>query len=229
MFYIDFNNIKTMELGLAVATRPSIPTPQPRGEYAQVSGRDGALLVTDGTFENIQIDVEMNYVRRPVYVGESYRAIKTWLTGGGKLKMSDDPEVFYKVKAATVGGYSRRGRMGADLTASFICDPFTYFESGLYSVLPGKIYNQFYTACPQYVIEGEGVCTLTVNGNEITANVGQNLTIDTDLYIAYREDKTVMNTAITGEYEDMWLNHGENEVSITQGFDLKIIPNWRSL
>ena len=70
------------------------------------------------------------------------------------------------------------------------------------------------------------MCTLTVNGNEMTANVGQNLTIDTDLMIAYRQDGTLQNTAVTGDYEDLYLVPGDNVISITSGFDLKIIPNW---
>ena len=70
---------------------------------------------------------------------------------------------------------------------------------------------------------------LTVNGNKMTANVGQNLTIDTDLMIAYRTDGTSQNTEVTGEYEDLWLPPGENSVSVTAGFSLTVIPNWRCL
>ena len=70
------------------------------------------------------------------------------------------------------------------------------------------------------------MCTLMVNGNEMTANVGQNLTIDTDLMMAYRQDGTLQNTAVTGDYEDLYLVPGDNVINITSGFDLKIIPNW---
>ena len=63
----------------------------------------------------------------------------------------------------------------------------------------------------------------------MTANVGQNLTIDTDLMIAYRQDGTMQNTAVTGDYENLYLLPGDNVISITDGFDLKIIPNWRTL
>lgn len=59
------------------------------------------------------------------------------------------------------------------------------------------------------------MCTLTVNGNTMTANVGQNLTIDTDRMIAYRSDGTLNNTQVTGNYEDMYLLNGENEISFS--------------
>lgn len=82
---------------------------------------------------------------------------------------------------------------------------------------------------PVYKILGEGVCTLTVNGKTMTANVGQNLTIDTDRQLAYRSDGTLNNTAVTGNYEDLVLVEGDNKVTITDGFDLKVIPYWRYL
>ena len=35
------------------------------------------------------------------------------------------------------------------------------------------------------------------------------------------------NTALTGDYEDLYFRKGKIEVSITDGFEAKIIPNWR--
>ena len=100
-----------------------------------------------------------------------------------------------------------------------MCDPFTYIESGTleYNAQDLKL-NPYDISKPVYKITGEGVCTLTVNGNEMTANVGQNLTIDTDLMIAYREDGILQNTAVTGEYENMYLKAGENRNKYKQWF-----------
>lgn len=82
---------------------------------------------------------------------------------------------------------------------------------------------------PVYKITGEGNCTLTINGHPVTANVAQNLTIDTDKMVAYREDGTLQNTSVTGDYEDMYLWPGQNAITLTEGFTLTVIPNWRRL
>ena len=82
---------------------------------------------------------------------------------------------------------------------------------------------------PVYKITGNGGCTLTVNGKAMKATVGQNLTINTELMIAYRTDGTLQNGKVTGDYEDLYLLEGENQISITKGFDLKVIPNWRCI
>lgn len=236
MYWIKFNDMINTDLGVMVTTRPSVPSPEPRGEYVQIAGRDGSLLVNDvlyGTketsYENIQIDVEMNFVRRPDKVAETFRAVKRWLKGGGTLVLSDDVDVFYRVKAAAVNSNQRRTKYGSDIVASFICDPYTYMSSGTQPISAGTIYNPYDTSKPLYRITGEGVCTLTVNGNQVSANVGQNLTIDTDLFLAYRTDGTMQNSAVTGDINLLWLNNGNNTVSITNGFGLTIIPNWRML
>lgn len=89
------------------------------------------------------------------------------------------------------------------------------------------LYNRYFLSHPVYKITGEGVCTLTVNGKTMVANVGQNLTIDTERKLSYRLDNTIMNTSVTGDYDDLYLLKGKNSIAITSGFRLKVIPNWR--
>lgn len=89
-------------------------------------------------------------------------------------------------------------------------------------------WNPYIECHPTYKIAAEGMCTLKINGKTMTANVGQNLTIDTDLMIAYREDGTLNNTKVSGNYEDMYLQPGNNKIEFYGG-NLKVIPNWRCL
>ena len=115
-------------------------------------------------------------------------------------------------------------------TATFICHGCQYLVDGAREQGVEDVrYNPYFIAHPIYKITGEGVCYLEVNGNTMKANVGQNLTIDTEGMIAYRADGTLANMKVSGNYEELYLLEGENEISITEGFDLKIIPNWRCL
>ena len=65
-----------------------------------------------------------------------------------------------------------------------------------------------------------------MNGKEVSANVGQNLLINADLMQAYREDGVLNNTAITGDYEDLYLQEGLNKISVSSGFTAEVIPKW---
>ena len=70
------------------------------------------------------------------------------------------------------------------------------------------------------------MCSSYLNGKSMTANVGQNMTIDTRLMVSYRKDGAMMNTAVSGDYSDLWVVHGSNTISITEGFLLEIRPRW---
>lgn len=71
------------------------------------------------------------------------------------------------------------------------------------------VFNPYEISHPIYKITGEGKCTLIVNGKPMIANVGQNLVIDTDRMIAFRKDGTLNNTAVSGEYENLYLMEGK--------------------
>lgn len=233
MYSIIYNNKKSIDMGAYVIKRPNVPSPQKRFEEVVIAGRDGSLLITEGTFENIDIEVQLNYMSPPEEWASTYRRIKNWLQapkGKRRLQFSDDLGFFYKVKKVVVGTNERTSiRIGA-ITPIFTCDPYMYAESGTIAIPPKEAeLNPYDISKPIYIITGEKAGTLTVNGHEMTVNVGQNLTIDTDLMIAYREDGTLQNAAVTGNYENLYLLPGENTIGITDGLSLSVIPNWRTL
>ena len=61
------------------------------------------------------------------------------------------------------------------------------------------------------------------------ATVNGKMTIDTDLMIAYNADGVNQNNLLTGDYEDLYLQEGTNAISLTSGFSVSVIPNWRVL
>jgi len=109
-------------------------------------------------------------------------------------------------------------------------DGLSYLESGKqeYSI-DTSLFNQGIVSKPQYVILGEGMCTVNVNGVKTIVNVSNNVIIDTEKMVAYRADGKLQNTAISGDYENLYLQPGENIISVTNGFKCKVIPNWRCI
>ncbi len=230
MFTISFKGKSCLEYKVFPSRRPDIPIPKKRINEIEIAGRDGVLTETDGDYEPITIPIEFNFREIPEIWNTTYRNIKKWLSGNGILEFSDDRNFCYKVLYPTFKNEKRKTRKIGTFIAEFICDPYSYFKTGQETMELGRARINPGDEChPIYKITGEGMCTLTVNGKSMTANVGQNLTIDTELMLAYRKDGTLNNTAVTGKYEDLYLKSGENTISISPGFDLKIIPNWRCL
>ena len=232
MFYFTLDGEPSFRHKITVAYRPDFPAPEPRYTDTQVPGRDGALTEFDGTYSDIAVDVEMNYITNPQNWHAAWREVKRYLLKGGirELRFSDDLSFYYKCKKVVLGTNEREFRHTAAFTATFTLAPYEYLTDGK-ERYPYQVcaFNRYELCKPIYFITGEGMCTLTVNGNEMTANVGQNLTIDTDLQLAYRTDGTLQNTEVAGNFDDLYLLPGENTITVTDGFDLKIQPNWRCL
>ena len=229
---VQYNGTKGGEIGILVVQRPDIPAPEKRYSTYEIPDRDGTLYVNDNTIADIEIEVEFNFMGEPEEWFSLFRTAKGWLMNRseGKLVFLDDPDYFYKVKRVQIETAERICYEIGRFIARFVCAGCQYLEAGTQEYTPQQAAeNPYYLSHPVYKITGEGMCTLTVNGKTMTANVGQNITIDTERKVSYRQDGTVQNTEVTGWYEDLYLMSGTNTISVTSGFDLSVIPNWRSL
>ena len=232
MFDIEFKGIRTETKGVAVTRRPNIPAPEPNGIWVQVAGKDGSVFQWDGTYKNIEIPVPLNFVRARKYWMETYREIKSWITGAGPLVMGDDPGWFYKCKTAFINDTRRKAWVGGELDARFVCDPYQYQEGAQAFMSFEEAQNNPYAlAKPKYRISGSGACVLSVNGKTASLTASGTIIIDTDRMVAYTEDGTITNSAFDAgsNYEKLWLEPGKNEIEILTGVNLEIAPCWRSL
>lgn len=232
MYSIFINRLNLAAIGFMITQRPDMPAPQRRFKEIEIPGRDGTLTIDEGTYDDIDLKVELNYVSHPDRWHERFRQIKMILRDakGAQLRFSDDQGYFMKIKKCSLGTNERVLRVGGKMKATFTLDPFFYAESGLSEIHSWQtIMNNFDLSQPVYRITGEGMCTLTVNGKTMKANVGQNLIIDTSLRLAYRTDGTIQNTSVSGSYEDLYLLPGLNNLSLSDGFSMAVQPNWRCI
>lgn len=231
VYDINYNGTSASELKVLVKQRPNIPAPARKRNLIEVSGRDGELVKFDGTYEDIKISIEFNYITKTGSWAEIYRRAKKWLysQGNQELSFSDDPEFFYKVKDVEIGANERMSLRTGKFQASFLCEPYQYAASGKREHSVDEVrYNHFEASHPKYLISGTGNCTLTVNGNSVEITVDEHIVLDTEKMLAYKNE-TLQNTNVSGDYEAMYLTPGTNEIRITDGFTVSIIPNWRCL
>lgn len=232
MFSFSLDGIRPEHLGILVVTRPNIPAPKRNVEFVTIPGRNGSLKRDYETYEDVTIPIDLNFMTTPDQWNDTFRAAKRWLIRGGEMKLvfSDDTDFFRIVKKISIDQGERATRRLGKFTAEFTCDPFCYeVGSDIFQSLPAAFYNDLNRSQPIYKITGEGVCTLTVNGNEMTANVGQGIIIDTRRRISYKADGTRQDAQVSGDYSGLYIVEGDNSISITNGFDLKVAPYFCSI
>lgn len=225
-YFIYFNDKTNLDVNLLVASRPSKPSPEMEYEEKPVPG--GKTLYREKGYRDIDITVSFNFISKNTW-DKDFRIIKQWLLSkvNNKLKFSDDLEVYYKVNIVTIETPERVMKKIGRFTVTFTCEPYVYIDENERE-LSTLLNNNYLISKPIYRIVGEGYLTLNINNKVIKANVGQELIIDTDKGLCYRNG-IVNNVALDGRYEDMYLLEGNNTFSWTSGFKIYILPNWRCL
>lgn len=230
-FIVTYGGITDQSVGCHAKTRPSVPAPVRRVSASTVAGMDGSYYDTDEAFEDIAIQITFSFSNPNRNQWHTiYRAIKAWLLSGlnGDLAFSDDPGFHYRVKSVVINSTERIAFTIGEVSATFICEGYTYVDGGDIAIpLQANLQNDYSVSKPIYQITGTGQCTLTVNGKTMVATVNQNLTIDTERMLAIQDGSTWVNTMVTGDYQDLWLQPGMNSLSITSGFTVTLKPQWR--
>ena len=229
---IEFNDVLGSSMKIFATNYPSIPAAVEKVNETEIPGRDGALHLRTGTFEQTEIPIEFNYIGKEELWNERWREAKKWLSAtNAELRFGDDAEHFYKISKVVLEANQRVSRRIGKFVAKFITkDGLSYMTSGKQQVDHAEVnFNPGIISKPIYIISGEGLCVLTVNGKSMKVNVSDNIVINTELMISYRLDGVSQNIMVSGNYEELYLQEGKNDISITDGFTCKIIPNWRCL
>lgn len=228
----EYHESTALTEGLYISDDISIPTAEERYTEYTIPGRDGSLIYKEGSYPDIKIKIPLCFLEKPEDVSRRYSEIKRWLLmgAGNTLKLSNQSDAHYIVRRIEIDDNERSYLIKGDFSVTFIVYPYQYLDDGETQIaLTDELYNSFFTAHPIYTISGSGTCTLTVNGNTMTAKITDTITIDTDRMIAYDSNGNNMNTAVSGDYTDLYLHPGNNTLAVTSGFTAQVQPNWRFL
>ena len=230
MYSVKYGDTWDIDLGLHAKTRPDIPVPERNIEVTEDKTLTTSLTRDYGTYKDIEIVIEYNFISREDFEMKSI-AIKRWIYNCKSkiLILSDSTDYYRKVKKVTIETITRSKKYLGTFKLTFRCDPNLYVVNGLNSIVVNStknIKNNYAISKPIYAINGEGMCTLTVNNNSVTVNVGQSIIINTEKELVYKNDSSMTNIS-TGKYKDLYLLEGNNTVTVSNGFTLSIVPNWR--
>ena len=219
---IEYNNETGKGHGVILYDYAQFSGAEKSYQISAVGGRLGELVGVDDYKSNLVIQCTFGIIS-PQFMSH-VTVLKRWLKGTGTLVISDHQNVFYKVWKVDYGDIERELRKFGQFTVSFTCTPCQFEKDGLIPVSDID-YNPYDLCRPIYTITGTGAFTLTVNGNEMTGTVNGSITIDTERMVSYNADGVSQNNVVTGNYEELYIPHGDVSVSVSGG-TLSIIPQW---
>lgn len=229
MFNIEYRGHKPGDYNAWLATIPAITHSSIRRTRQTIPNRDGDLLMNDVSHGNATMACII-HMKRNDYESK-IRQVRSWLSGEGNLKIyaraTDTPDAFYEVLQVNHTEEVRRDAEYGRLAVSFEIYPYEFLNTGETWITSYSTINNPGDICmPEYEISGTGDGTLTVNGYDMAFTASTKLTIDTRRQIARGNDGTSANNSVGGDYTGLYLNNGNNSVSITSGFTLKVKPHW---
>lgn len=227
-----YNGAYSWEKGALMTAWPTRYAPTLNGKEKDVSGRDGEVYVTDGTYGTVEVNQEFGI--RDV---TQAKGINDWLRGTGLLRFSDEPELAYKARVKTLKAEPAAGRLlGRRYTVNFICQPFRYQypeAAAITYTAAGSLNNPGTApAKPRVIITGTGDFSVTIGGETLYfTDIASGIVVDSELMDALTPDGTaLMNDHMSGT---PWtIQPGMNAVSWEAESgggvgSVVVLPRWR--
>lgn len=219
--YIILNNKDSRTIqGLLISSLAPISKPQVRTQIETVDGRDGDIVTPLGfsAYDKV-ITIGLTY-------GYDIDEIIEYFNSSGVVTFSNEPDKYYKYSIYEQIDFERLIRFKTAEVALHV-QPFKYSlierpQTFSISASPSSIgvYNagNIY-ARPIITITATGEVTLSLNGSEILiidfGETAQTIIINCEELNAYDEQNILLNRLVTGNYDNIKLIKGSNEIGLT--------------
>ncbi|HFD2044014.1 distal tail protein Dit [Clostridium perfringens] len=229
-----FNNKDSLkDLGIGVASLPSIPFSLEDIKEYKIQGRNGSLIRKYGTYQDRKIVFDLVVINYSDSA-KAYNTISKWIYEIKDNKLFYDKEdVYFKVKNISIDGLQKQAFYGEGLfKVTFIVEPFLYYKENQEIEITSNtkiVSPEFaYDGVPEITVLGTGDITLSINDKRIVLNkIEECITINSSILECYKE-KENLNYKMSGEFPI--LKNGENTINIEGNIkNIKIKPNWRCL
>ena len=219
--YIILNNIDSRTIsGLLISSLAPISKPLVRTQVEEIDGRSGDIVTPLGysAYDKvITIGLTYNY---------NIDEIIEYFNSSGVVVFSNEPDKYYKYAIYEQIDFEKLIRFKtAEVTLhvqpfkfSLLEQPQTFSISESPATL--SVYNagNIY-ARPIITITATGSVTFALNGSDILViefgETAQTIIINCEELNAYDEQNILLNRLVTGNYDNIKLNKGSNEIGLT--------------
>lgn len=160
-----------------------------------------------------------------------YMRLKSTFKGRGKLKTNLSNDTFLKVEKVTFKEVEKNKSYIVN-AVTFHIEPYIYFDNGEDVItITSKSYSMYKSMVgeskPRIKVYGNGIGSLTINGNVIQLNMSESwIIIDSEMREAFSNTGLLNNDIESGNFPS--LKNGENVITFSGGVTkLELIPKWR--
>jgi len=233
MMTFTFKGTDSATYGVYLTEHPTIVAAEKRVEFIEVPGRDGALSIYDGAFNDIEMEL-MGYMQTTIYRDD----ILGWLTGSGDLVLSTDTTRAYR---ARVTGQVEIERVSRGLDAWLLRIPVRLQPFRYHSPAPANIVKTVsgqtvtnpgtYKSRPRIAIVGSGDIDLWIGTQLVElAGVETGFVIDSEAMDCYAADGVTLDNGKATLDDYPTLAVGANLISWTGAVtSVTITPRWRDM
>ena len=230
--YIILNNIDSRTIsGLLISSLAPISKPLVRTQVDTVDGRDGDIVTPLGfsAYDKvIKIGLTHNY---------DIDEIIEYFNSSGVVTFSNEPDKYYKYAIYEQIDFERLIRFKtAEVTLHV--QPFKFSNTEtvkeFYSFQTPATFNIYNSgniySRPIIKLRATGDVTLSLNGSDILViafgDTAQYITIDCEQMNAYNSQNILLNRLVTGNYDNIKLNKGSNEIGLTGSVTVFMIKKY---
>ena len=218
--YIIINGKSSMEvMGLMISELPPISKSPMRVTAEEIDGRDGDIVTPLG-FSAYDKEISIG-----LYGQYDIDDVIDFFNQSGKITFSNEPDKYYKFAQYNGIDFEKLIRYKT-ASVAFHVQPFKYslndgekvfdFSSSATSGELSIRNNGNYISRPQIKLTGSGIVNLSINGAQVmNVNMVGNpvVILDSTDMNAYSPDNTLLNRAVTGNYDNLVLKSGKNTIS----------------
>ena len=225
---LSINGKDCSEVGIVFDSLPSIPKPFRNIEERMVSGRDGALIIDKGTYQDIPIVLTGH--------GECSRtALLNYFGEHGEVIFETLPGRIWKYRVSTLDVSEILGNeVLLKFSLGLYLHPYKYLSSGKNKIVGQNslILNNIYNAkaYPLFKIIGSGAISIRKDGSEVLKinGVVDYVEVDCEADVIHRAHLGMDKNAVGDTF---FIDAGkQSTISVTGNvISIECIPNWREL
>lgn len=237
MGIVMFNGISSLDYGIQVEHPPEYQAPARDYEVIHVPGRNGNLVIDNGSYQNVNRSYQMAIGDPQKDYTSMANVISEWLhsaSGYARLEDSYEPEYYRMAMFQDEISVENIMQHAGRLTIDFNCKPQRFLKSGEELVkITGQtiLYNPTgFNSLPCITVYGNGRGVLSIGMYTITiSSINGSIVLDSEIQDVYRG--TVNRNA------DVILNKnfpefvpGENSIGWSGGITyVEVVPRWWTL